>query len=188
MVNLVQSWVSGNSFFRRCGVTQAESIDESFDIPRSCVVGTLPANDRVAMVPVSVGVRALMADGVNSWSRRLWRRHGSAFLSACRSGWPVTPSTGLRRGDDRVGHRLPAPDGPSTQSSSPAQPPNDRARITVAAWSVADRMHSPILGIPRALLAGVQWTKFFQKTAAESGIPAHHHNHPTPSTCKRYVE
>ena len=40
-------------------------IKESFDIARSCVVGTLLANNRVAMVPVSGGVRVLMPDDAN---------------------------------------------------------------------------------------------------------------------------
>ncbi len=53
------------SLFRQFGVYRAESIEEFFDIARSCVVGTLPANDRVALVTVSGGVGVLMADDAN---------------------------------------------------------------------------------------------------------------------------
>ena len=51
-----------DAIFRQLGVYRAESIEEFFDIARSCVVGTLPANDRVAMITVSGGVGVLMAD------------------------------------------------------------------------------------------------------------------------------
>ena len=54
-----------DSLFRQFGVYRAESIEEFFDIARSSVVGTLPANDRVAMVTVSGGVGVLMADDAN---------------------------------------------------------------------------------------------------------------------------
>ena len=54
-----------DSIFRQFGVYRAESIEEFFDIARSCVIGTLPANDRVAMVTVSGGVGVLMADDAN---------------------------------------------------------------------------------------------------------------------------
>ena len=51
-----------DAIFRQLGVYRAESIEEFFDIARSCVVGTLPVNDRVAMITVSGGVGVLMAD------------------------------------------------------------------------------------------------------------------------------
>ena len=51
-----------DAVFRQFGVYRAESIEEFFDIARSCVIGTLPANDRVAMITVSGGVGVLMAD------------------------------------------------------------------------------------------------------------------------------
>ena len=54
-----------DSLFRQFGVYRADSIEEFFDIARSCVVGTLPANERVAMVTVSGGVGVLMADDAN---------------------------------------------------------------------------------------------------------------------------
>ena len=44
-----------DSLFRQFGVYRAESIEEFFDVARSSVIGTLPANDRVAMVTVSGG-------------------------------------------------------------------------------------------------------------------------------------
>ena len=53
------------SLFRQFGVYRAESIEEFFDIARSCVIGTFPPNDRVAMVTVSGGVGVLMADDAN---------------------------------------------------------------------------------------------------------------------------
>ena len=40
-------------------------------VARSYVIGTLPANDRVAMVTVSGGVGVLMADDANRWGLRL---------------------------------------------------------------------------------------------------------------------
>ena len=54
-----------DSLFRQFGVYRADSIEEFFDIARSCVVGTRPANERVAMVTVSGGVGVLMADDAN---------------------------------------------------------------------------------------------------------------------------
>ena len=51
-----------DAVFRQFGVYRAESIEEFFDVARSCVVGALPANDRVAMITVSGGVGVLMAD------------------------------------------------------------------------------------------------------------------------------
>ena len=51
-----------DAVFRQLGVYRAESIEEFFDVGRSCVVGTLPGNDRVAMITVSGGVGVLMAD------------------------------------------------------------------------------------------------------------------------------
>ena len=54
-----------DSLFRQFGVYRAESIEEFFDVARSSVIGTLPANDRVAMVTVSGGVGVLMADDAN---------------------------------------------------------------------------------------------------------------------------
>ena len=60
-----QRKVPGCSFCRQFGVYRAESIEEFFDVARSSVIGTLPANDRVAMVTVSGGVGVLMADDAN---------------------------------------------------------------------------------------------------------------------------
>ena len=60
-----QSKVSGGSLLRQFGVYRAESIEEFFDIARSSIVGTLPANDRMAMVTFSNGVGVLMVDGAN---------------------------------------------------------------------------------------------------------------------------
>ena len=54
-----------DSLFRQFGVYRAESIEEFLDVARSSVIGTLPANDRVAMVTVSGGVGVLMADDAN---------------------------------------------------------------------------------------------------------------------------
>ena len=51
--------------FHQLGVCRAESIKKFFDVARSFVIGTLPANGRVAMVTVSGGVGVLMADAVN---------------------------------------------------------------------------------------------------------------------------
>ena len=51
-----------DAIFRQFGVYRAESIEEFFDVARSCVVGVLPSNDRVAMITVSGGVGVLMAD------------------------------------------------------------------------------------------------------------------------------
>ena len=55
-----------DSLFRQFGVYRAYSIEEFFDIARSCVVGTRPANERVVMVTVSGGVGVLMADDANA--------------------------------------------------------------------------------------------------------------------------
>ena len=55
-----------DSLFRQFGVYRADSIEEFFDIARSCVVGTRPANERVVMVTVSGGVGVLMADDANA--------------------------------------------------------------------------------------------------------------------------
>ena len=55
-----------DSLFRQFGVYRADSIEEFFDIARSCVVGTRPANERVVMVTVSGGVGVLMADDAHA--------------------------------------------------------------------------------------------------------------------------
>ena len=55
-----------DSLFRQFGVYRADSIEEFFDIARSCVIGTRPANERVVMVTVSGGVGVLMADDANA--------------------------------------------------------------------------------------------------------------------------
>ena len=55
-----------DSLFRQFGVYRAESIEEFFDIARSSVIGTRPANERVVMVTVSGGVGVLMADDANA--------------------------------------------------------------------------------------------------------------------------
>ena len=44
---------------------RVDSIEEFFDIARSSVIGTLPANDRAAMVTVRAGVGVLMANDAN---------------------------------------------------------------------------------------------------------------------------
>ena len=54
-----------DSLFRQFGVYRADSIEEFFDIARSCVIGTLPANGRTALVTVSGGIGVLMADDAN---------------------------------------------------------------------------------------------------------------------------
>lgn len=54
-----------DSLFRQFGVYRADSIEEFFDIARSCVIGSRPVNERVAMVTVSGGVGVLMADDAN---------------------------------------------------------------------------------------------------------------------------
>lgn len=51
-----------DSIFRQFGVYRADSIEEFFDIARSCVIAKLPAGDRIAMITVSGGVGVLMAD------------------------------------------------------------------------------------------------------------------------------
>ena len=55
-MNRGQSWVLGNSFFRQLGVTRAESIEESFDIAWSCVVGTRPATTGWRCSPSRAGL------------------------------------------------------------------------------------------------------------------------------------
>ena len=60
-----QSRVSGRSLFPQFWVYRAERIKEFFDVAQSCVIWTLPADVRVAMVTVSGGVGVLMADDAN---------------------------------------------------------------------------------------------------------------------------
>ena len=101
-MNRGQSWVSGNSFFRRFGVTRVESIEESFDIARSSVDGTLLANERVAMVPVSVGIRALMADDAN----RRWLKVPELPEEAQRRMLELAPFAAARNPIDVTGQFL----------------------------------------------------------------------------------
>ena len=54
-----------DSLFRQFGVYRADSIEEFFDVARSCVIGSRPVNERVALVTVSGGVGVLMADDAN---------------------------------------------------------------------------------------------------------------------------
>ena len=54
-----------DALFRQFGVYRADSIEEFFDVARSCVIGARPVNERVALVTVSGGVGVLMADDAN---------------------------------------------------------------------------------------------------------------------------
>ena len=54
-----------DALFRQFGVYRADSIEEFFDVARSCVIGSRPVNERVALVTVSGGVGVLMADDAN---------------------------------------------------------------------------------------------------------------------------
>ena len=64
-----------DSLFRQFGVYRADSIEEFFEIARSCVIGTRPANERVAMVTVSGELRAGLARYFGFYNTK--RRHSA---------------------------------------------------------------------------------------------------------------
>ena len=103
---------------------RAESIKQLFDIARSSVIGTLPANDRVAMVIVSRGVGVPMADDAN--------RRGSADLANVDATGSVNNNPFLVRPDGVLVDR---------------PPPHDRAQTPTVAVRVRRVPPAPVFGL-----------------------------------------